>query len=214
MWAKTCQNRFFKHFLAKSNFLYTFVQETEFCVFCEGACRYDVTEAKHCWCSYLMCYQYLSQIEKNQLNCDLLKIKKSDINETGLDVFNNYITTKYWSILRPLLFSFKTMLSHNAPECYYYFCFHWLYLAWNVLVLHLYQFRIEVPQRKTVLFLTQVGQQIMRLFVFYLPMIRRSVCWDRDKINPQQFQNAFLHLPNVQTLIPQGFLGKNVYMIL
>ena len=33
--------------------------------------------------------------------------KKSDIIETGLDVFNNYITTKYWSILRPLLLSFN-----------------------------------------------------------------------------------------------------------
>ncbi len=33
--------------------------------------------------------------------------RQSDINETGLDVFNNYITTKYWSILRPFPFSFK-----------------------------------------------------------------------------------------------------------
>ncbi len=33
--------------------------------------------------------------------------KKSDINETGLDVFINYITTKYRSILRPFPFSFK-----------------------------------------------------------------------------------------------------------
>ncbi len=33
--------------------------------------------------------------------------KKSDINETGLDVFNNYITTKYRSILRPFPFSFN-----------------------------------------------------------------------------------------------------------
>ncbi len=63
-----------------------------------------------------------SWIEKKSIKFRFIENKKSGINETGLDVFNNYITTKYWSILRPLLFSFKMwvirIIGYKIVFCY------------------------------------------------------------------------------------------------
>ena len=64
--------------------------------------------------------------------------KKSDINETGLDEFNNYITTKYWSILQPFPFSFNmsSIMSINKQKpctcsdsfiSSFHFCNIWYY---------------------------------------------------------------------------------------
>ncbi len=51
---------------------------------------------------------------KKSIQFRFIENKKSGINETGLDVFNNYITTKYWSIVRPLVFSFNHILKTVA----------------------------------------------------------------------------------------------------
>ena len=52
---------FGKIFSKNPIFSYTFVQETKFLDFCESACHYDVTEAKHWACWYLFWYQCLEE---------------------------------------------------------------------------------------------------------------------------------------------------------
>ena len=52
---------FGKFFGQNPIFLYFCIQETKFLDFCEGACHYDVTEAKRWVCWYFIWYQCLEE---------------------------------------------------------------------------------------------------------------------------------------------------------